>query len=313
MIIKGGEGSGRKTFANLYIKEKYHQTDIRTKYETIAIKNGSKTIDLQMLYDDYHYQIDPSVHGVYDRIIMQGFVKDILQNKPISKTPYHIVIVNNADHLTFEAQQSLRRTLEKNINNCRFIFIVNQESNMIDPIVSRCIQIRLASPEQRDIVNVLKKICIQEQILHHIHQLEQLAAYSRRNLLKAMNLLQYVHLTTPHILTKSSMINMDEINSTDKYIANVAEQLILTKNPAELLGLRDAVYDLLVQCIEPIKILKGIFYVVFEHLGKISQNDDKKYQLVELLAKCENTLKQGSKPIYHIESFCIGVVIILTT
>jgi|UniRef100_A0A6C0BL17 replication factor C subunit 3/5 len=308
MILKGVEGSGRKTFATLFIKSKYHLEQLHTKYQTVAIKNGCKTIELQMLYSDYHYQIDPSLHGVYDRIIIQGFVKDILQNCPINRTtPYHTVIINNADRLTVEAQQSLRRTLEKNISNCRFIFIVNQESTMIDSIVSRCIQIRLAAPMEDQITRILEHICQTEKIAYQVSQLQQIASIAKRNLLKAMNLLQYLRLVHVEFLNRNHPISWMGININDQYIIMLAQQLMTLQTPQEILRLRETMYDLLVQCIDPVVVLKGIFEVIFAQV----KHDSQKHQLVDLLIKCENTLKQGSKPIYHLECFCLGVVEIL--
>lgn len=312
LIISGGNGSGRKTFANLYLKSKYHVDDLHVRCQTMEIKSANKSIELQLLYSDYHYQIDPSIHGVYDRIIVQGFIKDILQTKPCN-VPYHSIIINNADHLTFEAQQSLRRTLEKNINNCRFIFIISQELTLIDSLVSRCVQIRLAAPTDCQILEVLEHICASERIIYEKKQLHQVATYSQRNLSKALNLLQYLYLKFPRMLVTVSAINFDDINMNDKYIHDLALKLISVKNPIDLLNLRTTLYDLLVQCVEPIKIMKSLFHTIFDYLGKSTMNDrdDKKHQLVQILSKYENTLRQGSKPIYHIEAFCLDTVLLL--
>jgi len=307
MIIKGSEGSGRKTFALLYIKEKYHLDKINIKHHVVEIKNGSKVIDLQILYSDYHYHIEPSLNGVYDRVIVQGFIKDILQNKPICKIPYNIIIVNNADRLTLEAQQSLRRTLEKNISNCRFIFIVNQESTLIESLVSRCVQIRLSAATEQEIHGILKNICQQENLTHQESQLQQLATQSKRNLIKAMHALQYINLVKPSLLVKNTPINLDEIDINDQHINDLTLHIINSKKLQDLTIARDIAYDLLVQCIDPIKILKSIFFKVFDYL----EDDFKKHKLVELLVKYENTLKQGSKPIYHIDAFSVGVVNLL--
>lgn len=311
LIIKGFEGCGRKTFANLYIKSKYNITNFHTKYQTISIKYASKIIKLQMLYSDFHYQIDPSIHGVYDRTIVQSFIKDILQTKPISKIPYHIIIITNADHLTIEAQQSLRRTLEKNINNSRFIFIVDQESTLIESLVSRCIQIRLSSPNNNQICTILESICQNEKIPFQKKQLEQIVHYSRRNLTKAMNMLQYISLIHPKKLSLDVVINFNEINVNEKHLLDLGNHLIIAKTPQDILQLRSLIHDLLVQCIKPVVILKYLFEIVLEHLEKNHVTEEKKYQLVQILSKYESTLKQGNKPIYHLEAASISIIIML--
>jgi replication factor C subunit 3/5 len=313
LIIKGGEGSGRKTFANLYIKSRYNIADLNNKFQMIEIKNGSKPIELQMLYSDYHYQIDPSIHGVHDRLIVQGFIKDILQTKPISRAPYHIIIVNNADHLTQEAQQSLRRTLEKNMANSRFIFIINQDSSLIEALMSRCIQIRLAAPNNGEILSVLEHICRSEKISYTKDKLTQIVDMSSRNMSKAINLLQYIHINYSNV----SVIDPRKISTNDNYIYDVAQEIIYANSPQQVIGIRTNINDLLVQCMDPPKILKSLFYVIFDHLESTGekdqkdQKDRKKHKLIQLLSTYENTLKQGSKPIYHLECFAVAVINLL--
>lgn len=304
LIIKGSEGSGRKTFANIYIKSRYNLEKNHIRYRTVEIKNGSKPIALQLLYSDYHYQIDPSTHGVYDRLIVQGFIKDIMQTRPISNIPYHIIIINNADRLTYEAQQSLRRTLEKNVNNCRFVFIINQESSLIEALMSRCAQIRLASPNEAQITEMLEQICTAEKIPYRLSQLRQITSFANRNLSKAINLLQYIHLNGSGILVSNIVNDYTEIDANDEYLRQLSKKLIETKTPPQLLELRSIIHDLLVQCVDPLKILKSMFHYVFDYL----EDDQKKHQLIDLLSKYENSLKQGSKPIYHLEGFVVGTI-----
>src|SRR5437867_704082 len=73
-IIKGPQGCGKSTFADLFIKAKYNKEVLKIKQQNFEIKHASKTIELQLLYSNYHYRIDPSSHGVYDRLIIQGFI-----------------------------------------------------------------------------------------------------------------------------------------------------------------------------------------------------------------------------------------------
>lgn len=306
IVIKGSEGSGRKTFAILYLMSKFNLDYIHIKSQPIEIKNSSKTIELQMLHSDYHYQIDPSIHGVYDRIILQSFIKDILQSKPVNGSPYHIVIVNNADKLTVEAQQSLRRTLEKSTSNSRFIFIVNQESTLIEALVSRCVQIRLGAPTNEQIISVLENICKCERIQYIPEQLQQITDFSGRNLAKSMTLLQNIHLNSHKLLETKTVLNFEDINENDKYIAEMADMIMIAKTPQEIQKLRESASDLLVHCVDPVKIIKGLFYNLFIRM----KNESKKHNLIEIMSKYENTLKQGSKPIYHIEGFIVSAILL---
>lgn len=300
LIIHGSEGSGRKTMALLYLKSKYNLTKLYSKYQEVEIVTNNKKINIQMLYSDYHYQFDPSMYGVYDRVIVQKFIKNILQTKPIYKT-YHTIIITNADRLTFEAQQSLRRTLEKNINNSRFIFLVSRESSLIEPIVSRCIQVRLSLPNNDQIYKILDNIRTNENILIDNSQLKQIIILSKRNLSKAMNLLQLYHLNPTETLT----------NSTDQCLSQLTYDIINAKIPSDILIIRNHLYDLLVQCIDPLNILKEISYLILEHLENIKAANQIKINLINILSKYSNTLRQGSKPIYHLQGMCIDIMMLL--
>lgn len=311
LIIKGPKGCGKNTFANLYIKAKYNKESIRIRQQKLEIKHASKTIELQLLHSNYHYQIDPSVHGVYDRLIIQGFIKDILQAKPICDIPYHIIVIENADHLTLEAQQSLRRTLEKHIDNCRFIFIINQESTLIEPLMSRCIQLRLSAPNYDQIELILQNICKKENITYQPSQLKQIASYSQRNLNNAINLLQYINIYSPDLLGKNETIDFRTIVEIDNYLYDIVDTLFNKKSPKTILLLRTKLFDLLVHCVEPIDILKKLFHIIFNQFESKSFSDKSKHQLVQILSKYENTLKQGSKPIYHLEGFIVSVLSLL--
>jgi len=52
-------------------------------------------------------------------------MEQTIQSKLLKDVPFKIVVIENTDSLTYEAQQSLRRTLETRAHNCRFIFLDN--------------------------------------------------------------------------------------------------------------------------------------------------------------------------------------------
>ena len=66
-------------------------------------------------------------------------VKDFARTRPIGNVPFKICVLDEADALTPEAQQALRRTMENYTQTCRFILAANYSSKLIDPIQSRCV------------------------------------------------------------------------------------------------------------------------------------------------------------------------------
>ena len=56
---------------------------------------------------------------------------------------YVVVVILEGEKMSKDAQQSLRRTMEKYSSNLRILMICNTINNVIDPIKSRCLCIRV--------------------------------------------------------------------------------------------------------------------------------------------------------------------------
>nr|MDO8118395.1 AAA family ATPase [Candidatus Sigynarchaeota archaeon] len=70
--------------------------------------------------------------------VIRGKVKDFSTTMEISSAPFKIVILDEADSITRDAQAALRRTMETTSNKVRFILMCNYADEIIDPIKSRC-------------------------------------------------------------------------------------------------------------------------------------------------------------------------------
>src|SRR5579859_7318870 len=105
-----------------------------------------------------------------------------------------VVVINEADNLTREAQSALRRTMEKYSPNLRLILVANSSTKILAPIRSRCLLVRVSAPNQEDIVNVLRNVVTAENLgTVAPGVLEQIAGESRRNLRRALLMLEAVY------------------------------------------------------------------------------------------------------------------------
>jgi replication factor C subunit 3/5 len=304
MIIQGNPGSGKLLRTMLYLKEKFGNTVFSLKSQFIELKYPNKVIELQLIYSPVHYQINPSIHGVYDRLIIQDFLKENIQYQPFSVCPYRIIVIENADRLTNEAQQSLRRTLEKYIGLCRFIFLINNEGNLIEPLQSRCVKVRIGNPSSDQIIKVLKHIATAENIKINPKLYPTLVELSRHNLSIAINNLQLLSVTNNELLSKDKL-TLEDFSDVDQHIDKIIQLIFDGTQLSTIKDIRNLVYDLLNHCVEPVMIVKKIMFKILA--GIPDSYFIYKYRIIKAADRYENSLRVGSKPIYHLEGYIVTI------
>ena len=115
---------------------------------------------------------------------------------PQGSIPYKIIILDEADSMTRDAQNALRRVLENYSAVTRFIIICNYVSKIIDPILSRCAKFRFKSLERENIINRLKYIAEQEHLtVESDDAFQTLVDISGGDLRKAITYLQSSSIT----------------------------------------------------------------------------------------------------------------------
>lgn len=168
MLIYGPSGAGKKTRVMSVLNELYGPGAEKIKINARVFQvSSSKKVEFTVVSSVYHIEFTPSDMGNNDRVVIQDLLKDIAQTQQVnvsSKQRFKTVIINEADSLTRDAQSALRRTMEKYSPNLRLILLANSTSNIIAPIKSRTLQVRVAAPTVEDISNVLEKVAKKEKV-----------------------------------------------------------------------------------------------------------------------------------------------------
>jgi len=107
-----------------------------------------------------------------------------------NKIPFRIIILDEADEMTNDAQTALRRIMESSSKTTRFILICNYSSRIIEPIQSRCSVFRFNKLDNEKIEKHLKKICKSEKIKFSEEALEKITEAVNGDLRHSINLLQ---------------------------------------------------------------------------------------------------------------------------
>jgi replication factor C small subunit len=108
----------------------------------------------------------------------------------LSDVPFKIIILDEADEMTSDAQTALRRIIEDTAKICRFILIANNVSKIIDPIQSRCATFKFTAVSEKDIISRLEVIANKEKIKTDKKGLKAIYDYSQGDLRHAINLMQ---------------------------------------------------------------------------------------------------------------------------
>jgi len=104
--------------------------------------------------------------------------------------PYKLLILDEADSMTHDAQNALRRTMEAHSRVTRFVFICNYVSRIIDPLASRCAKFRFRPLHREAMRGRISYICEREGVLMLPGAMDALGRVSGGDMRKAVTTLQ---------------------------------------------------------------------------------------------------------------------------
>ncbi len=96
--------------------------------------------------------------------VVRETVKTFARSRSIGEIPFKILILDEADNMTSDAQQALRRTMERYTETCRFIMCANYSGKIIEPIQSRCAPFRFTFLPREEHDNHIKYIADCESV-----------------------------------------------------------------------------------------------------------------------------------------------------
>jgi len=122
--------------------------------------------------------------------VVRETVKTFARARSIGEIPFKIMILDEADNMTGDAQQALRRTMERYTETCRFILCANYSGKIIEPIQSRCAPFRFTFLPREEHDKYLKHIADNENVKLLKDGLDAVFEVCGGDLRKAINTLQ---------------------------------------------------------------------------------------------------------------------------
>lgn len=226
--------------------------------------------------------------------VVRGKVKDFARMKPLGEISWKIIILDEADALTQEAQQALRRTMENYTNVTRFILLCNYSSKIIEPIQSRCAVFRFKTLADVDIRKYVERISEGEKLKIDEKALNALVYLSEGDLRKVSNLLQASAAMKEKITEDVVYDVASKAKPTD-----VREMLEMALK-GKFMDARKKLQELILrQGLSGSDIVAEIHRQIYS-LDGISE--DKKIQMIERCGEYEFRISEGGNELIQLES-----------
>lgn len=252
---------------------------------------GKTTVALALAHDLYgeewrRYVLELNASDERGIAVIRSKVKEFARSKLPGTVPFKIVVLDEADNMTADAQQALRRIMEMYVETTRFILIANYLSKIIEPIQSRCALFRFVKLVKDDVIMRLRYICEQEGIKCHPEGLEAIYEITEGDMRKAINILQ-----------AASALGEVTVSSVYKVVG-----LVHPKEVREILSLalagkfieaRDKLRELIVLYgLSGVDVVKQMHRELFSADLKLSE--DVRVTIADYLGEVEFRLVEGS-------------------
>ena len=164
---------------------------------------------------EYHHRVlelnasdDRGIAKVREKV--KKYAETKLAKLPPGKPNYKIIILDEADQMTPDAQQALRRVIEDYASITRFCLICNYVTKIIEPLSSRCIKFRFKEIGLDYQMKQLESISMKEGMELAPESLQAVIEISGGDLRKSVNLLQLAKATYVH--NRISLQNIIDIS-----------------------------------------------------------------------------------------------------
>ncbi len=198
--------------------------------------------------------------------------------------PFKLIILDEADEMTSDAQTALRRIVEDTSKYCRFVLIANNVSRIIEPLQSRCAVFKFTRISEKEVIAHIKEIAKKEKIKVEEAGLKSIFDYTEGDLRHAINLLQ----------AAASLGNITEDN------VKASAGLTKTKDVDEVLklALGGKIIDARNKMIELIKVygMSESDFLRYLNEAIYKAKHDNLVEISEIIAKYDYRILSGANP-----------------
>tara|TARA_B110000503_G_scaffold80127_1_gene122831 strand:- start:43 stop:966 length:924 start_codon:yes stop_codon:yes gene_type:complete len=188
LIFNGPAGTGKTTLAKLIVKN----------------------IECDYLY--INASDERGIETIRDKV--SGFASTM------SFKPLKVVILDEADFLTIQAQASLRNVIETFSRTTRFIMTCNFVERIIDPLQSRCQVLKIVPPTKKDVAKHLAWILTEEKINFELDDVATITNQFYPDLRKCLNTIQLSTQDGELVIDKTILVSSNYRSQILKELTN---------------------------------------------------------------------------------------------
>ncbi|KAL2497185.1 Replication factor C subunit 4 [Abeliophyllum distichum] len=200
--------------------------------------------------------------------------------------PYKIIILDEADSMTEDAQNALRRTMETYSKVTRFFFICNYISRIIEPLASRCAKFRFKPLTEEIMSSRILYICKEEGLHLDSEALSTLSSISQGDLRRAITYLQ-----SAARLFGSAISSKDLISVSGVIPAEVVQALFSACKSGNFDLADKKVSNLIAEGYPVSQMLSQLYDVVVE---ADDMSDEQKARICKKFAEADKCLIDGA-------------------
>lgn len=275
LLLAGPAGTGKSTMALIIVKQLFGDS-----------------------WRENYLELNASDERGID--VVRQKVKDFARTKAIGNVPFKIIFLDEADALTNEAQQALRRTMENYTSTCRFILSCNYSSKILDPIQSRTVVFRFQLLEKKDIKKRIDLIAENEGLTLSADAFDVLYESSEGDCRRVINLLQATASISPNITPDLVSTIVSKAKPSD--IKVVLEYAL----SGDFQGSREKLLDVMLkESISGTDVIKAIQ----KEIWNLPVEDSLKVRLTEKTGETEFRLIEGSDEFIQLEALIASFVL----
>lgn len=224
---------------------------------------------------------------------VRGKIKDFARTLPISDVCFKIILLDEADSLTDDAQQALRRTMEKYSSNTRFALNCNYSSKIIEPIQSRCAVFRFTPMSDDEITKIITHVAHSEKLKVDEAAVKAIVYIAEGDARKAINVLQGAASTTTHVKEE----NVLSVSSRARP-AEIAQMVSLALE-GKFSEARKNLDELMVRY-----GMSGedVISQIYREVTTLGIDDHKKITLVDKIGEYDFRMTEGADPRIQLEA-----------